>query len=89
MGLGAWREGEKHFLIPMWKMGAKTECGGSHLLVLYWRVGGLHMIKGNGSGWLRWLLKQEGVTLAPGVIFWIWVIVLLRDILSNLLVILL
>jgi hypothetical protein len=39
----------------------------------------------NGSLWLGWLLKQGGVILAPGVISWIWVIVLLRETLSNLL----
>jgi hypothetical protein len=30
-------------------------------------------------------LKQGGVILAPGVISWVWVIVLLRETLSNLL----
>jgi hypothetical protein len=24
--------------------------------------GGIHMVKDNGSGWLRWLTKQEEVT---------------------------
>jgi hypothetical protein len=42
------------------------------------------MVKGNGSGWLRWLLKQRGVILAPEVISWIWVIVLLAETFSNL-----
>jgi hypothetical protein len=44
----------------MQEMGAKTQRGGPHLLVLYWRAGGTFVVKGNGSGWMRWLLKQEG-----------------------------
>jgi hypothetical protein len=35
-----------------------------HLFVLHWRAGGIHIVKGKGSGWLRWLLKQGGVILA-------------------------
>jgi hypothetical protein len=45
----------------MQEMVATTQNGGPHLLVLYWRAGEIH-----GSGWLRWLLKQGGVILAPG-----------------------
>jgi hypothetical protein len=49
----------------MQEMGVKIQNGGPHLLVLYWRAGGIHVVKDNGgSGWLRWLLKQGGVTLA-------------------------
>jgi hypothetical protein len=44
-------------------MGAKTQNVGPHPLVLYWRAGGTHMVKDNGFGWLRWLLKAGGVTL--------------------------
>jgi hypothetical protein len=69
----------------MQEMGAETQNGGPHLLVLYWRAGGITWPNiMNGSGWLRWLLKQGRVILAPGMIFWIWVIVLLRMTLSNL-----
>jgi hypothetical protein len=45
-------------------MGAKTQNDGAQLLVLYWRAGGIHIIKENGAGWLRWLTKQGGVILA-------------------------
>jgi hypothetical protein len=82
----AGRRKKRDFLFPMQEMGAKIQNGGPHPLVLYWRVGGIHMIKGDGSGWLRWLLKQGRVILTPGVISWIWVIVLLRETLSYLLV---
>jgi hypothetical protein len=44
------------------------------------------MAKCNGSEQLIWLLKQEGIILGSGVISWIWVIVLLRETLTNLLV---
>jgi hypothetical protein len=54
---------EKHFLFPTLDMGAKTQNGGSQLLVLYWRAGEIHMVKDKGAGWLRWLLKQGGVTV--------------------------
>jgi hypothetical protein len=64
----------------------KTQNGGLHPLVLCWRVGVIHVVQDNGSGWLRWLLKKVGVILAPGMISWISVIVLLRETLSNLLV---
>jgi hypothetical protein len=39
-------------------MGAKTQNGGPQLLVLYWRAGGIHMVKDNVSGWLRWLTER-------------------------------
>jgi hypothetical protein len=45
-------EKEKHSLLPMQEMGAKTQNGGPHLLVLYWRAGGTHMAKDSGSGLL-------------------------------------
>jgi hypothetical protein len=60
-------------------MGAKTENGGPQLLALYWRTGEIQVVKDNGFDWLRWLLKQGGVILTPGVISWVWVIVLLRE----------
>jgi hypothetical protein len=47
------------------------------LIVESW---GIHVVKDNGSGWMRWLLTQGGV------ISWIWVIVFSRETLSNLLV---
>jgi hypothetical protein len=37
----------------MWEMEAKTESVGPRFLVLYWRVGGIHVVK----GWLKRLLK--------------------------------
>jgi hypothetical protein len=52
------------FPVPTQEMGAKTPNGGPHLFVLYWRAGGIQVVKGTGSGWLRWLLKQGGVILA-------------------------
>jgi hypothetical protein len=50
------------------EMGAKTQIGGPHLLVLYWKTGEKHLVKDNGFRWLRWSLKQGRVILAPGVI---------------------
>jgi hypothetical protein len=41
----------------MQEMEAKTQNGGPHLLVLYWRAGGITWSKDNGSGWLRQLVK--------------------------------
>jgi hypothetical protein len=43
------------FLFPTQELGAKTQNGGSQLLVLYWRAGRIYVIKDNGSGWLGWL----------------------------------
>jgi hypothetical protein len=34
-----------------------------HLIVLYWRAGGIHVVKDNESEWLRWLLNQRRVIL--------------------------
>jgi hypothetical protein len=51
------------FSLPAQEMGGKTQNGGPHLLVLYWRAGEIHVVKDNGSGWLRWLLTQGGVIL--------------------------
>jgi hypothetical protein len=51
------------FLFPTQELGAKTQNGGSQLQVFYWRAGEIHMVKGNGSGWLTWLTKREGVNL--------------------------
>jgi hypothetical protein len=45
----------------MQEMRSKTPNGGRHLLVLYVRAEIIYMVKNNGSGWLRWLLKQGGV----------------------------
>jgi hypothetical protein len=56
--------GEKHCLFLTQEMGAKTQNSDPHIPVLYWRVGGILMVKDNGSGRLRWLLKQGGVILA-------------------------
>jgi hypothetical protein len=47
----------------MQEMGAETQNGDPHLLVLYWRAGGTHVVKDKGSGWLRWLLTQGRVFL--------------------------
>jgi hypothetical protein len=44
-------------------MGAKTQNGGPHLLVLSCRAGGVLVVKDNGYEWSRWLLKQGGVIL--------------------------
>jgi hypothetical protein len=44
-------------------MGLQTQNGGPHLLVLYWKAGETHMVKDNGSGWVRWL-KLGGVIQA-------------------------
>jgi hypothetical protein len=60
----------------MQEMRAKSQNGSPHLLVLYWRAEGILVVKGHGSLWLRWLLKQGGVILHPGVISWVWVIVI-------------
>jgi hypothetical protein len=49
------RKRKKHFLFPTQEMGAKTQDGG--LLDLYWRPGGIYLVKDNGSGWLKWLTK--------------------------------
>jgi hypothetical protein len=51
------------FSSPFQEMGVETQNGGHYLLALYWRAGGIHMVKDNGSGWLRWLLKQGRVIL--------------------------
>jgi hypothetical protein len=46
---------EKHFLFPMQEMGEKTQNGAPHTLVVYSRVGEIHMVaemavkKGKGS----------------------------------------
>jgi hypothetical protein len=48
----------------MQEMGVKTQNGGPHFLILYWRVGGIHLVKDNGSGCQRLLLKQGGIILA-------------------------
>jgi hypothetical protein len=50
---------EKHLLFPTQEMGGKTQNSGPHLLVLYGRTGGIHMVKDNGSGQLGWLLNRE------------------------------
>jgi hypothetical protein len=50
-------QSERHFLSPAQEMGARTQNGGPHLQVLYWRAGGIHVVKNNGTGWLSWLLK--------------------------------
>jgi hypothetical protein len=47
----------------MQEMGAEAQRW-PYLLVLNWRAGGTHVVTDNGSGWLRWLLRQEGVILA-------------------------
>jgi hypothetical protein len=39
-------------------MGTKTQNGGLQLLVLSWRAGGIHEVKDNGSGGLKWLTKR-------------------------------
>jgi hypothetical protein len=61
--VGGEEKREKHFLFPTQEKGAKTQNGGPQLLVLYWRAGGIHVVKDNESGWLRWLTKQGGATL--------------------------
>jgi hypothetical protein len=61
MGLsigGGRRKIEKHFLFPTQEIGGKTQNGGPQLLVLYWRAGEIHMVKTNGSGWLRWMAER-------------------------------
>jgi hypothetical protein len=42
------------FSVPMQEMGVKTQNHGTYLLVLYsWRAGRIHVVKDNGSEWLR------------------------------------
>jgi hypothetical protein len=36
----------RYFLFPTEEMGAKTQNGGSQLLVLQWRAGGIHVVPG-------------------------------------------
>jgi hypothetical protein len=62
-GTGGRREREKHFLLPMHERRAKTQDGGHQLLVLYRMAGGIHVVKDNESGWLKWLIRQGKVTL--------------------------
>jgi hypothetical protein len=59
------RKGGEHFLFPKEEMEAKTQNDGSQLLVVYWRAGGIHVVKDNGSGWGDMLTKQGGVTHIP------------------------
>jgi hypothetical protein len=53
----------KHSLLPMQEMRVETQNGCPHLLVLhFWRAGEIQdVVKDNGSGWLRWVLKQGGI----------------------------
>jgi hypothetical protein len=53
------REIEYNWIMP--EMGVETQNGGLHCLVLSWTAGAVHVVKDNGSGWLKWLLKQGGV----------------------------
>jgi hypothetical protein len=54
------RERQRHFLFFTQEKGSKDlKNGAPYLLILYWRAGGIYVVKGYGSGWLRWLLKQS------------------------------
>jgi hypothetical protein len=46
---------EKYFMFPTQEMGEKTQNGGPQLLVLIMESWGIHMVKDDGSWWLRWL----------------------------------
>jgi hypothetical protein len=51
------------FPVPHAENGSKDSNGGPQLLVLYCgELGKIHMLKDNGSGWLKWHTKQGGIT---------------------------
>jgi hypothetical protein len=64
-GQGEQERKRKHFLFLTYEMRANVQNGGPHLLILYSRPGGIHIVKDNGCGWWRWLLKQGGVHPGP------------------------
>jgi hypothetical protein len=46
-------------------MGAKTQNAGPQLLIFILESWVTYVVKDNGSEWLKWLTKQEGVTFPP------------------------
>jgi hypothetical protein len=82
LGSGGTKERET-FTVPHTRNGSKDSKWRPPSLSLTLESWGNTCGQSHGSGWLGWLLKQGGVIPAPGVISWIWVIVLLRETLSS------